>query len=182
MALRSAAARRYAQALLAIARPRGDATLAAGQTRLRLMADVIESPPLAQLLHNPAIADERKRTLVRAALAETVPGLDPELLNLADLLVTRQRAPLMPAIAEQFAAMVNELRGIEDAEVTTAVPLSEDQQRRLEAELSRVTRRRIMLKTRVDPEILGGMVLRVGDKLVDASVAGRLAALRRQLV
>lgn len=181
--LRSAAARRYARALLEIARERGDATLLdRWAAQLDTMAQVVSAPELAHPLENPAIQVEAKQRLVRGALEAAIPGLDPVLGNLAMLLVARGRMALMPAIAEAFRAALNELRGIENAEVTTAIPLDEELRRRFARELSRATRRQVALETRVDPSILGGVILRVGDKLLDASVAGRLAALRRQLV
>src|SRR5581483_6839295 len=98
---------------------------------------------LARSLENPAIPGETKQQVVRGALAQAAPGLDPMLKNLANMLISRERFHLIRAIHDEFTVLVNELRGITNAEVVTAIPLSDDQRERLATELTRATHQQV---------------------------------------
>jgi F-type H+-transporting ATPase subunit delta len=115
--------------------------------------------------------------LVAAALAE-LPALP---LNLARLLVRKSRTALAPEIATQFRALVQAQEGVAQAHATTAVPLTSAEQQALSQRLEGSTGHRVQLTTDVDPELLGGVVVQIGDRLIDASVRGRLDAMRKAL-
>jgi F-type H+-transporting ATPase subunit delta len=106
----------------------------------------------------------------------------PTSLNLALLVVQRDLVSLMPNIAAELQKMVLAYHNQAVAEVTTAAPLDESQTALVKQALERKTGKTILLQTQVQPEILGGVVARVGDQVIDGSIRQRLQALRRQLL
>jgi F-type H+-transporting ATPase subunit delta len=169
------AARHYAQAAfeLAIQENRLDSWL----QEVSIAASALADPAVQALLMSPAISEDRKLAAVRQALGEA----EPLLLNLVLLLIRRRRIALLPEVAAEFERLANEHRGIVLAEVTTAVPLDEQLRQRVVERLSRLLGKEVRLQARVDQSIIAGLVLRVGDTVIDGSVAGRLSSLRRNL-
>ncbi len=176
MAAEDIAARRYAQAAYEIAIATRDADAWIGY--LRRIADFVADKEVADVLQNTRVTEEAKHSLINAALGD-LPKL---VLNLAHVLVQKDRTALAPAIAEQFAAMMEEHEGIARARAITAVPLSPEEQERLVQQLGAQTGRRIVLETAVDPDILGGIIVQIGDRLIDGSTRSRLQALKREMV
>jgi len=175
--LRGATARRYAGAVFDLGL-RGE-TLDRWLADLRLLAEVYGNRKLAFVLREPKIAFARKEKIVREVLDARV---QPLAVSLALLLVERGLVDLAPRIAVEFEQMLNEYRNQAAAEVTTAIPLDEPLQRALTNRLEELTGKRIIMRTRVDPEILGGVVARVGDTLIDASARRKLELLRQQII
>jgi F-type H+-transporting ATPase subunit delta len=134
---------------------------------------------LAYLLREPKIPTKRKETALRQALADKVL---PTSLNLALLVVQRELVDIMPNIAREFEQMVLDYRNEARAQVTTAAQLDEKQAAIVKQALEKITDKKILMQTRVDPSILGGVVARVGDQIIDGSVRQRLAALQQQLL
>ena len=97
------------------------------------------------------------------------------------MLLHRERLQLLPDIARSFRGRHNAARGIVTAHVTTAVPLDDVTEAELAARLSRYVNQQVQIEATVDPNIMGGVVARIGDTLLDGSVRGRLEALRRRL-
>lgn len=176
MKQQSGAARRYAQALFEIALEREAVDQWARE--LGRVADVMADPTAARLLSSPARGVHTKRRAIDVAAGP----LSREVGRLIDLLLERKRANLFPALAESFADRVREHRGILRAEVTSAVPLSEAERELLAARLGKHFGQAVELHARVDPGILGGVIARVGDRLLEGSIRGRLERLREQLV
>lgn len=171
------AARRYAQAAFEIAER--DDTIPAWHEQLELAAAVVADERVARLVDSPAILlVERERMLEEALGAH----LAPPPLNLVRLLVRRGRASLLPQVAREFHRLANRREGIVEATVTSAVPLSEAELAAVRASLEAVTGARVALASEVDEGVIGGLVARVGDRLIDSSVRGRLQRLRDQLV
>ncbi|MEA2639531.1 MAG: F-type H+-transporting ATPase subunit delta [Chloroflexota bacterium] len=175
MPARPGSARRYAEALFSIAKERG--TLDAWQTELERAGAVLRQPGAERALETPGVPIAAKR----AALESVTGPLSREVGVLIDMLFERKRLGLLPQIADAFAARVREERGIELADVTSAVPLTTEEQQIVAQRLSQRLGRTVTVTTHVDPSIMGGVVARVGDQLIDASVRGKLEALRRQL-
>jgi F-type H+-transporting ATPase subunit delta len=98
-----------------------------------------------------------------------------------NLLLERKRVELLPQVAQAFADRVRRHRGIEMAEVTTAVPLGDAERELIAQRLTQYLQKQVEMTTRVDPDVIGGVVVRVGDQLFDASVRGKLERLRRRL-
>jgi F-type H+-transporting ATPase subunit delta len=97
------------------------------------------------------------------------------------LLGSKGRLELLPQIAEAFQEFVDERRGIAHARVVTAVPLNDDEQRALAERLSQLTGKTVDLRLYHDESILGGLVARIGDRLIDGSTKSKLIALKRRL-
>lgn len=175
MASRAGSARRYADALFAIAVERGSIDALAAETDR--IATAAQDPQAMRVLAGPGLTLRRKREIVDALAGP----LSRETGALVDLLLERNRAGLLPNLGEAFAARVRERRGVELAEVTTAVPLSEPEQQAVATWLAAYRGKQVEIQPRVDPEIIGGVVARVGDQLIDASIRGRLEMLKRRL-
>ena len=174
MAKRDTAPRRYAEAAFQIASRddsietwRRELELAAAETDGQLMA----------VLANPALPLEQ-----RLAAAEGVYGkLSQPVRNILLLLVRRGRIEQLPRVVAEFSRLDDRRQGITHATATSAAPLTDPEVRALTARLEEMTGGRIALTTDVDPSLLGGLVVRVGDRLIDGSVRGRLERLRNQL-
>ncbi|HYU18541.1 MAG TPA: F0F1 ATP synthase subunit delta [Chloroflexota bacterium] len=171
----SVRATRYAQAAFAVGV--GEDQLDTWLEALNSAAALLGDPTSEQYLTSPVVPAERKR----AALAELLPGLPAPISNFLGILARRDRVELVPGIATVFRRLVDEQRGIEVAQVTTAIPLDERQRELLATRLARRTGRQVTLETYVDPSILGGVVAQLGDDVIDDSVRGRLERLRRAL-
>ena len=172
---KGSAARRYARAVFDLAVGRGE--IDNWLEGLRSTLDVVRQPALSLFLVSPKIPFRRKKEILQKALND----LDPLQVNLALLLVERGRLDDLDRLIEEFEALANEHRWLAVAEVTTAVSLNEDEAASVSERLAVLTGRKIVLRRTVDANIIGGIVVRVGDKLIDGSIAGRLAALRDRI-
>lgn len=175
--LKGAIARRYAAAVfdLALKQNTLDKTLEDVQEIARLF----EIRKLAYLLREPKIPAQRKETAIRQALASRVL---PTSLNLALLIVQRGLVDFMPNIAAELEQLVLNYKNEARAQVTTAAPMDESQRIMVTRALEQHTGKRILMETRTDPAILGGVIARVGDQVIDGSIRHRLSALQQQLL
>ncbi len=170
------AARRYAEAAFAIAVR--DGAVEQWMAQLDRAAALVSRQEVADVLSNPAIPFEERRSRLERALAGNVPR---PVLNLLLLLLRRRRLELLPRLAAEFRRLVNRRAGIVEATATSASPLRPDEVEALRERLQRITGGRVDLTLEVDGGLLGGVVVRVGDRLFDGSVRGRLERLRSQL-
>lgn len=173
----STTARRYAKAIFDLARENGD--VAGWRARLARLQTLLGDPQTAGIIANPAVSPERRLQVVD--VLDPDDELGQEGRNLGKLLIEARATPALPEIREEFDRLDDEAAGRVRAVATSAVPLSEEDQQRLVADLSRRFQKEVRLQTRVDPSILGGLVVQVGDQVIDASVQTRLQQLRRQL-
>jgi F-type H+-transporting ATPase subunit delta len=175
--LKGAIARRYAGAIFDIGLKQNtlDRTLADVQK----IAELFSIRKLAYLLREPNIPAQRKETAIRQGLASKVL---PTSLNLALLVVQRGLVDLMPNIARELHQLVLDYKNEAVAEVTTATQMDETQQNLVKQALERMTGKKIVLETRLRPDILGGVVARVGDQVIDGSVDRRLKLMQQQLL
>jgi F-type H+-transporting ATPase subunit delta len=174
--VKGAVARRYARAIFDIAAERGD--LDGWLEDLRLVRDVLGEPQMALFMENPKISFETKRGLIDRSM----PKLEQLRRNFLYLLISKRRTEIIGDVCAELEELVNEHRGIAYADVTTAVALNEGEAGLVADRLSRITGKTIRLRQSVDPSIIGGVVARIGDQLIDGSVKGRLLALRQRLV
>jgi F-type H+-transporting ATPase subunit delta len=137
-----------------------------------------EVPELRELLRNPQL-DPRARA---AALEDVLSGGDELLRNFLLLLADKGRIGALEEIAEEFERLVSEEEGVLTAELTTAVELSDEDERRLLKQIEEASGRKVEATRQVDPDLIGGIVLQVGSHRLDASIRGRLERLRRSLV
>lgn len=172
-----ATARRYAEAVFEIGVQ--EETIDRWRDDLRLLAEYLGNRRLAFVLKEPKIPFTRKEAIVRDLLATKV---RPEALNVALLLVERNLVELAPRISAAFDERYNDYRGQAIAHVTTAIPLDDTLRAQISRELQAITGKRILLQERVDPAILGGVIARVGDTLIDGSLKRRFGMLRQRIV
>ena len=171
-----ASARRYAQAVFEIAVEND--TLERWLDDLTLLADSITNREFAQTLSAPRIALSQKERLIREALGDSV---EPLALNLMCLLASRGSVQTLPGIADRFQEMLDAHRGIERAEVVSAVALSDERREQVTRTLAEMSGKDVRLTARIDPEILGGLIVRIGDQVMDGSARSRLQNMRREL-
>jgi F-type H+-transporting ATPase subunit delta len=168
---------RYAKAIFELATEEGE--VEEWSRRLALIGAVLTDPAARAILANPSVSVE---TRLQAVEALDLPGIGPRGMNLMRLLVARRRTGHVEAIAERYEVLADDAAGRVRASVTTAIALSEEERKKLAADLSSQLGKDVRLVAQVDPAILGGLVLQVGDRLTDASVAGRLDQLRRKVL
>ena len=173
----SIAARRYAEAALELARR--DGTLERWLADLRLAADVAADPDVAGVLDNPALSFPVRREVLEKLLAARIA---PQALNLALLLAKRGRTSLLPGVAAEYKRLVDRERGVVAATVTSATPLEPAELEAIGARIRAMTGAQVDVTTRHDPALIGGVTVRIGDRLIDASVRGRLERLRDRIV
>lgn len=166
----------YAEALFEAAGDTGSVDAVARE--IADFADAVEeSAELRQFLDNPEIDAKAKKE----ALKQLTSSATPITVNFLQVLVDRGRITEFPEIARAFADRVSAEEGRLDVEAVTAVPLPEDLRARIVEEISRKTGRSVDLTESVDPEIVGGLVLRIGGAVVDGSVRHRIEELRQAL-
>jgi len=166
----------YAEALYeAAAEARAVREVSEGLQAFRGALDGV--PELRQVLHDPEVGSREKKALL-ASLGE---GAHRVLVNFLQLLVDRRRFEELPAIADAFDDLAAKAEGRVEVEAVTAVPLDEELRTALVERIQSQTGREVTLTERVDPEIVGGIMLLVGNVLVDGSVRYQLAGLRREL-
>ena len=170
------AAKRYARAIFDLAKEEGQVD--AWSQRLAAVREVLANPEANTVLANPTIPVQRRQEVASALLDDRV---GREGVNLAKLLVGARRLDDVDAIADEYSRLVDEDAGRIRATAITAVPLGRADADKLEAELAQKFGHEVRLDTRVDPAIIGGLVLRIGDRVIDASVATRLQQLRQRL-
>jgi F-type H+-transporting ATPase subunit delta len=168
-------ARRYARAVLEIALERKE--LDRWRTDFAKVVEVLGDETILAVMESPKIKLEDKSRLLGAPLA----GISPLALNLVMMLVARGHANMAPEIAAAYGHLVDDYRGIESAEVVTAIPLDKTDEEHLARELGGMTGKKVQLKSSIDPAIIGGIVARVGGKLLDGSTRSKLLALKKEL-
>ena len=167
--------RRYVQAVFEIALERQE--LDKWQSELRKIAVLGEDPAIPPLLENPKLRFEDKKKLLSGVLTD----ISSLAMNLVYMLVTKGNLNMVTDIADGYQEMLDIYRGIERADVVTAVPLDDDDRKRLEARLGAVVNKKVIVTQEVDPDLLGGIVARMGGRLLDGSVRSRLAALKSEI-
>jgi F-type H+-transporting ATPase subunit delta len=174
--IRSSAARRFAEAGFELATR--DGTVDAWRRDLGTACEVASNAEAARAVDSPAVPFDRRRELVEALLQASVSEL---VLNLALVLAERGRFALMPQISEEFDELVRHSRGIVGATVTTPRPLAEDERAALQARIEQIAGARVEMYTNMDPSLIGGLCVQIGDLEIDASVSTRLGRLRKWL-
>lgn len=174
MALSGSAARRYAEAVLDLARDRD--AIRTFRESLDRLGGAFDRPTVAAL-RNPAVPLHDRE----AVLADVLADEPVEIRSLIQLLMERDRIALVPRIAFAFGDLVDRREGIAKAKVTTAVALAESEQAALVRRLEEASRRKLRATFAVDPALIGGAKVQIGDHLIDASLQTKLATLGRQL-
>lgn len=171
-------ARRYAAALFGVAQR--DGILDAVEQDLTLISRFIaEVPYLRAVLMQPLVSDERKNSVITDAFGDRITASS---LSFLKLLVRKRREDLIEECIREFRVLLAEHANTVDAEASTAVAMTPEQQERLTQSLQAMTGKTVRLTTQVDPDMLGGVIVRLGDNVIDGSVRGKLERLERQLL
>lgn len=171
----STTARRYAEAAFSVAQRDNQTDL--WLRDLQSVAKAVQDPDVANYFKDPKTSREDKVATINRIFGSA----HPHVTNLVRLLATQQRMFLVPAIAREFLGLYREAKGITEATVTVARPVSDDERKEITRRLEAATGKTVEAHIQVDPSILGGIVVRIGDRLIDASVAGRLQRLRHEM-
>lgn len=150
------------------------------ESDLGLVSYVLETnPDLGRALHIPLITAEKKKAVLRGVFEGKVHQIT---LDYMCLLAEKRREDVLAETETAYVEMADEARGVVQAQVTTAVELREEDEHKLSAKLSAITGKQVHLTKSIDPAIIGGIVVRIQDKIIDGSVRGQLAALREKLL
>ena len=170
-------AARYARALFIVTEKRKE-TERALEDLLGLVPVLAPGTRIGSFLASPEVRLAEKREVVRRALQGRALR---SVAVFVDLLLRKKRLVGFPTITEQFEALVEQARGIKRAHLVSAVPLHAEESRRLHETLEKYTRSHIKLTSEVDPELIGGALVRIGDRVVDRSVRTLLEGIAKQL-
>lgn len=177
----SALVNRYANALVDVVTSASagvDAKSVGGELR-QFEAAVASEPSLGTILASPAVPVARKRVVIRR-IAEAL-GLSRIVTNFLLVLGDRRRAGDLASFIVAFETLLDERGGLARAEVRSAMELSEAQRQKLAAQLGTLAGGQVRMTYTVDPDLIGGVTARLGSKVYDGSVRGRLAGLRQRL-
>jgi F-type H+-transporting ATPase subunit delta len=173
----STVARRYATALYEEAEATG--VLEAVDEDVRMLRESIASTgELARFFKSPVIPQEKKDAVLQSLLGDRVQDL---LVRFLRLLVRKDRETMTKTILDAYQSLRDEQRGIVDAHVTAAHPLSDEDEAAVVDALESQTGKTVRLHTETDPDLIGGIVIRIGDYVFDGSVRNKLASLRDRL-
>lgn len=172
----SAVANRYAKALFAVAKER-DAVEAYGE-QLDAVAEALGDPAVRTFFEHPNIAVEAK---VNALLAAVGGRVSDAVANALKLLVERGRSGEISSVAAAYRAVADEALGRAKAIVTSAFPLTPEQEKEIAERFSALTGKRVNVESAVDAALLGGIRVRIGDTLYDGSLATQLTELEKSL-
>ncbi len=170
--------KRYAAALL-------DAAWESDQVEqvesdLGLISYTLESnPELKYALFNPTLPESRKHAIVQELFQGKISDLSAAYLN---LLIDKRRIESILLTEKEFAAMADERRGIVEAIAESAVELTNDELSALVAKLSELTGKKIEINTKVNPELIGGVKVRIGDRVFDSTLKGHLDKVREEMI
>ncbi len=170
--------RRYAKALLAIGQEDGNYELYGKE--VADFADLLDSnPELYQALTNPAYPVDSRRGILEKILAKS--DYSTITKNFLLLLLDKRRIGQIGSIVEVYQGLVDELSGLVRATVTSATPISEEVRGRVKSTLEKLTGKQVVMELKEDPELIGGLVARVGDLVLDGSIKTQLESLKDSL-
>ena len=144
----------------------------------KVRADVFDIPEAVKFFQNPLVPNQAKKDLLTRAVGKEVSAT---VMNFLMLLVDKKRIGVFNEIYDIFTNLKNKAQGVLIADVTSAFPLTKKQQDALTKKLTTLTGRKIKIRPHKDTSILGGLILKIGDKRIDGSAAGRLRALKNSL-
>ena len=171
-------AKRYATALVEIAQEQNALDKYAADLNA-LSKLVEESRDFREVLINPVFTKEDKKKIAGPVLQKM--GADPMVINFVYLLIDRKRIEQLTGIEKAFRAKVDEIRGITRGQVTSAEPLEQAELAQLTEKLANITGKQVIVTTKVDPSLIGGLVAKVGDMVFDGTIRTQLNQLKESL-
>ena len=174
----STISRNYAETLLTLAR-KADDTAGWGVTLAQLTNAIQTDKTLRMFLESPRVAADVKTTVLSRALSDRVPYL---FLRFLQQLVKNRRQAMIPEISAEYNSMLDKVEGRVFARVTVSRDISEAERESITTQLSNNLGKQVVPQIVVDPAILGGIIVRIGDTVMDGSVSRKLSLLRRRMV
>ncbi len=171
------AAIRYAKAIMSLAKDQ-NATEVVNADMLHILSTIEGSDELKLVLRSSLVRPELKK----ASLLQIFPDLNAISAGLFDILIANKRLSILDDVARKYSMLYDELIGKEKATVTTAVPITNEMEIKVLAKIKELTNKAVELENIVDESILGGFILRIGDKQFNASIANQLNKLKRELI
>lgn len=172
----SRAALRYAKAILSFAIEQNK-EVEVNNDMLLIAATIKESKDLQLLLKNPILKSDLKKAALKEIFGTKISSVT---LDALALLIENKRLPILEEVTKKYRAIYDELKGIEVAKVTTAIPLTEALNKQVLHKVKEITRKEITIESIINPDIIGGFILRVGDIQYNASISNKLQILKRQ--
>lgn len=171
-------ARKYATALFHAALKENAIDEVAGD--MKSLGDLIaHDARFVKYLDSPSVPTGDKRALLKETFEERISSVAYRFLR---LVMDKKRITYLPGMAEEFQELVREHRGIVKAQVTTAIPMDPEQAERLRGELRRITGKTVQIDSRIDPAVLGGVIVAYENQIIDRSVRRGLDDLREALM
>lgn len=169
---------RYAKALIDLTNEHGD--LDEVKEDIEQISTILKAnSELQAVLKNPIIKIDKKQSIMKALFSDKV---KPEILSFFEIMVRKGRSDLIYATTLEFVREYNELRNIVHAEVVSASTLSPENSDAIKQQISEQINAQVILTNKVDPSLIGGVVVKVGDRQVDVSLSGKLNKLERYLI
>ncbi len=169
-------ARPYAEAVFKLAREKNN--LAGWAEMLELLAMMARDPQMQACFSNPNLSKQQIGSLILGVAGDKLDGLGR---NFVQVLAENGRLALLPQIHDLYQALKREHEGALEAKIISALPISDEQSRQLVAQLETKYQRRISARVEIDPQLIGGVKIMVGDKVIDATVRGKLEAMAAAL-
>lgn len=161
----------YAEALMSVAQEH-NLTDQFGENVAALLNLLNQSPELQEFLASPVVKAEDKKAVLQSIGSD---GIHPYLVNFLKILVDRRRIIFLAGICQQYQTLLRELKQTILAEVISAVAISDDQQQAVREKVMAMTgAQQVELDTKIDPDLIGGVIIKVGSQVVDASLRGQL--------
>ena len=168
----------YAQALMSVAESKNQ-TEEFGEDVRSLLNLLQNSPELQNFVSNPFIEADKKKAVINEVIGEST---NSNLRNFLMLLVDRKRILLLEPICEQYITLLRQKNQTVLAEISSAVPLSQEQEQAIREKVIAMTNaRQVDLETKIDPDLIGGVIIKVGSQVIDASLRSQLRRLSLRL-
>ncbi len=171
-------ASRYAKSLIDLSKENNALEKVKGDME-QFIAVLRQNKELQAVLKNPIIKQDKKRNILNSLFGAII---HPSIAAFFNIMVRKGRAGILYATAQEFIREYNEVKNIVKAKVTSAEPLSPENEKAVAALVKEYTGGEVIVENIVKPDLIGGFILTVGDRQVDASIAGRLQKLERALV
>ena len=172
--------RRYAKALFAVGAAKGEAEQKTyGDQLVELSESLLGAPEAMEFFKNPSFSADEKKAVVNQLVGKI--SADPMVKNFCDLLADRGRVEMLPVIASDYKAMMDAVSGVLTGELITVSELNEDRKSAIKDSLEKRAGKKLELTFDTDKDILGGIVLKIGDKVMDASLKAQLQILKENI-
>ncbi|NLP57229.1 ATP synthase F1 subunit delta [Lutibacter sp. B1] len=170
------AALRYAKAILNLALEQKK-EVEVNNDMLLITNTIVESKDLQLLLTSPILKSDKKKSVLKEIFSNKISSLSSSLIN---LLIDNERLAILDEVSKKYISLFDSLKGKEIAKVTTAIALDDELNNKVLQKVKEITGKEAIVENIINPDIIGGFILRVGDIQYDASIANKLQVLKRQ--